>query len=69
MTAHATAFEERYQTLLHLLLIGLAVLTYLRYPVDIVWTVVQHRADARSFERVAFGAAATARLTAAPARV
>jgi hypothetical protein len=54
----ATRFECRHQTLIHLLLVGLAVLTYLRYPDDIVWALVRRYSDSASLERLVFGAGA-----------
>ncbi len=54
MKLKATEFEFRLQTLLHLLVVGAAFLTYLFDPVDIVWAVVEHRPDARSLERLCF---------------
>ncbi len=50
----ATDFEFRHQTLLHLSLVGLALLTYVINPADIVWALVRHHSDARSLERMAF---------------
>ena len=50
----ATDFEFRHQTLLHLSLVGLALLTYVINPDDIVWALVRHHSDARSLERMAF---------------
>jgi hypothetical protein len=54
----ATRFEYRHQTLFHLLLVGLAVATYLRNPDDIVWAVVRGHSDSALLERVVFGAGA-----------
>jgi hypothetical protein len=54
----ATDFEYRHQTLLHLLLVGLAVLTYARYPDDIVWALVRSHSDSASWERLIFGTGA-----------
>jgi hypothetical protein len=54
----ATDFECRHETLLHLLLVGLAVSTYLRYPDDIVWALVRDHSDSASWERAVFGAGA-----------
>ena len=54
----ATGFEYRHQTLLHLLLVGLAVATYLRNPDDIVWAAVRGHSDSALLERVVFGAGA-----------
>lgn len=52
----ATDFEYRHQTLLHLLVIGLAFLTYAFQPDDIVWTFVKHHTVYRSLlERIVFG--------------
>ena len=50
----ATDFEFRHQTLFHLSLVGLALLTYVINPDDIVWALVRHHSDARSLERMAF---------------
>ena len=41
-----TKFELHHQTLLHLLVIGLALLTYLINPDDIVWSIVHLHANA-----------------------
>lgn len=54
----ATDFECRFQTLLHFVLIGLAVLTYLTDPDDIVWGLVRHHPHSALWERSAFGAGA-----------
>ena len=54
----ATRFEYRHQTLLHLLLVGLAVATYLRNPDDIVWAMVRGHSDSVLPERMVFGAGA-----------
>ncbi len=54
----ATAFEYRHQTVLHVLLVGLALATYLIFPDDIVWALVRHHANNRLLERVAFGVGA-----------
>ncbi|MGD0301197.1 MAG: hypothetical protein ABSE86_29315 [Bryobacteraceae bacterium] len=51
----ATSFEYRHQTLLHLLLVWLASLSYLRDRVDIVWALVRHHSDSASWERLVFG--------------
>ncbi|SPE29692.1 membrane hypothetical protein [Candidatus Sulfopaludibacter sp. SbA3] len=51
----ATTFEYRHQTLLHMLLVGLASLSYLRNRVDIVWAIVRHHSDSSSWERLVFG--------------
>jgi hypothetical protein len=57
MTMKATEFEFRHQTLLHLLVVGAAFLTYLVNPVDIVWEVVEHQPNARLLERLCFALA------------
>lgn len=54
----ATPLEYRHQTLFHLLLVGVAVLTYLCYPVDLVWALVRSHANNASLERVVFGVGA-----------
>jgi len=54
----ASNFEYRYQTLLHVLLVGMALLTYVVYPDDIVWALVRHHSNSRLLERIAFGAGA-----------
>jgi hypothetical protein len=51
----ATVFEYRHQTLLHLLLVALAVLTYLIDPDDVVWAMVRHHANSALLERLVFG--------------
>src|SRR5215469_3062746 len=51
----ATRFESHHQTLLHLMVLGLAVATYLRNRVDIVWAVVRGHHDSASWERLIFG--------------
>jgi protein-S-isoprenylcysteine O-methyltransferase Ste14 len=51
----ATDFEYRHQTLLHLLLVGLAVATYLFDQDDIVWAVVRHHTNSAFLEQAAFG--------------
>jgi hypothetical protein len=61
----ATRFEYRHQTLLHLLLVGLAVATYLRNPDDIVWAVVRGHSDSALLERLVFGAGALMLLASA----
>lgn len=50
----ATDFEYRYQRLLHLLIVGVAVLTYLIWPDDIVWKFVRSSAAPHELERVFF---------------
>jgi hypothetical protein len=54
----ATNFEYRHQTLLHLLVVGLALLTYMINPDDIVWALVRHHSNSAFLERIAFGAGA-----------
>lgn len=51
----ATAFEYKYQALLHLLLVGLASLSYVIDPTDVVWAAVRHHHDSGSWERLVFG--------------
>jgi hypothetical protein len=51
----ATSFEYRRQTLLHLLLVGLSSLSYLRDRVDIVWALARNHSDSASWERLVFG--------------
>jgi hypothetical protein len=52
---HATDFEYRHQTLLHLLVVGLGVSTYFLSPDDIVWALVRHHSNSAFLEQVAFG--------------
>jgi len=52
----ATGFEYRHQTLLHLLLVGLAVSTYFLNPDDIVWASVRHHSNRAFLEQIVFGA-------------
>jgi len=52
----ATYFEYRHQTLLHLLLVGLAVSAYFLNPDDIVWALVRHHSNGAFLEQIAFGA-------------
>jgi hypothetical protein len=54
----ATGFEFRHQTLLHLFVIGMALLTYAVNPDDIVWALVRGHSNNRLLERVVFGAGA-----------
>ena len=54
----ATDFERRYQTLLHLLLVGLSLLTYLGDRVDIVWRLVRSHSNSALLEHVVFGVGA-----------
>jgi hypothetical protein len=52
----ATDFEYRHQTLLHLVVVGLAFLTYAFQPDDIVWAFVKHHTIYRTpLERMVFG--------------
>jgi hypothetical protein len=51
----ATKFEYQHQTLFHLLLVGLSLLSYLRDPVDIVWALVRNHSHSASWERLVFG--------------
>lgn len=52
----AIEFEYRRQTLLHLLLVGAAFLTYVAQPDDIVWAFVKHHSIYRALlERLVFG--------------
>jgi hypothetical protein len=51
----ASDFEYRHQTLLHLLLIGLALAAYWAEPDDVVWAAVRQHADSALLERVVFG--------------
>ncbi len=50
----ATDFEYRHQTVLHLLVVGLAVSTYLVSRDDIVWAVVRGHSNNRFLEQLAF---------------
>jgi hypothetical protein len=52
----ATHFEYRHQTLLHLLLVGLAVSTYFVTRDDVVWALVRHHSNSAFLEQLAFGA-------------
>lgn len=54
----ASNFECRHQTLLHLLLVGAAVLTYVACPDDIVWALVRRHPDNRLLEHLVFSVAA-----------
>ncbi len=55
----ATDFEYRHRTLLHLLVVGLAFLTYLFEPDDIVWALVRDHTTYRALlERLFFGSGA-----------
>lgn len=51
----ATLFEDRQRTLLHLLVVGLAVGTYFLSPDNIVWALVRHHANRALLERISFG--------------
>ena len=50
----ATDFEVRHQTLLHLLLVSLAFLTYLLVPDDIVWAFVKDTVHPHLFRDLSF---------------
>jgi hypothetical protein len=65
MRATATDFECRHQTLLHLLVVGLAVSTYFLTPDDIVWALVRHHSNSAFLEQLAFGAGTLLLLTCA----
>ena len=52
----ATDFEVRNETLLHLLVVGLAFLTYAFQPDDIVWALVKRHSDPALLERIVFSA-------------
>ena len=55
----ATDFEYRHQTLVHLLVVGLAFLAYAFQRDDIVWALVKHHtADRTLVERMVFGVGA-----------
>jgi len=55
----ATDFEYRRQTLLHLIVVGLAFLTYAFQPDDVVWALVKHHTVYRTLlERIVFGVGA-----------
>lgn len=55
-TIRATDFEYRHQTLLHLLVVGLAFLAYGFQRDDIVWALVKHHTVYRTLlERMVFG--------------
>jgi hypothetical protein len=51
----ATDFEYRHQTLLHLLLVGLAVSTYFVTRDDIVWAAVRRHGNSAFLEQLVFG--------------
>jgi hypothetical protein len=52
----ATDFEYRHQTLLHLLVVGIAFLTYVIEPNDVVWALVKHHGTDRAlWEHTVFG--------------
>jgi hypothetical protein len=53
----ATDFEARHQTLIHLLIVGVAFLTYWIDRDDIVWTLVQGQTHPRLLERLLFALA------------
>ena len=55
----ATDFEYRHQTLLRMLVVGLALLTYVIEPDDIVWAAVRNHTTYRALlERLVFGTGA-----------
>lgn len=55
----ATGFENRHQTLLHLLVVGLAFLMYAVERDDVVWALIKHHTTYRALlERVVFGVGA-----------
>jgi uncharacterized membrane protein YidH (DUF202 family) len=54
----ATSFESKHQNLLHLLLVGLALLTYFRDRVDIVWALIRSHPDRTLLEHTVFGVGA-----------
>jgi protein-S-isoprenylcysteine O-methyltransferase Ste14 len=54
----ATDFELRHQTLLHMLVVGLAFATYAIVPDDIVWLIVRDSPHNRFLERSFFAFAA-----------
>ena len=51
----ATDFEYRHQTLLHMMVVGLSLLTYLRDRVDIVWGAIRNHPDSAWWEHLVFG--------------
>ena len=61
----ATRFEYRHQTLVHLMLVGVSLLAYLRDRVDIVWALVRDHSDSASWERWVFGFGAVLLLASA----
>jgi hypothetical protein len=62
----ATDFEYRHQTLLHLLTVGLAFLTYVVAPDDIVWALVKlHTTYQALLERLVFATGALMIVSAA----
>jgi hypothetical protein len=61
----ATRFEYRHQTLLHILLVGLALLSYLVQPDDIVWALVRYHSNSALLERIVFGIGAIMILSSA----
>jgi hypothetical protein len=50
----ATGFEHRHQTLLHLLLVGMALAAYFLDPNDIVWAVVRRHTNREFVEQATF---------------
>lgn len=65
MTFKATSFEVRRQSLLHFLIVGLASLTYISDPVDVVWALIRGHASSAMLERLVFGLGALLFLSAA----
>lgn len=61
----ATDFEVRHQTLLHLLVVGAAFVTYAFQRDDVVWAAVKGHSDSASLERVVFGLGAALILVSA----
>jgi protein-S-isoprenylcysteine O-methyltransferase Ste14 len=53
----ATDFEVRHHTVIHLLIVGVAFLTYLIDRNDIVWALVQGQTHSRLLERLLFALA------------
>ena len=50
-----SSFEYRHQLLLHMLLVGLASLTYAIDPLNVVWALVRGHGNSRTWERLIFG--------------
>jgi hypothetical protein len=53
----ATDFEYRHQTLVHLIIVSVAFLTYLVQRDDVVWALVRAQSHPRLLERLFFGVA------------